>query len=167
MRLIRRPLPRTLTASAASVSIALVLASGPACAQTALPSKSQTVSSGTFSTDGTGVQRISWLQGGYSLISAGAFNEGQSGADLTLDVSGGTFTVSIGTPTNSVDIPTLSNGGPGTPWASALLAASRGSDREYYSFESNVGDAVIDGGYGGAVNLTVSPADAAQPVESE
>jgi hypothetical protein len=100
MRLIRRPLPRTLTASAASVSIALVLASGPACAQTALPSKSQTVSSGTFSTDGTGVQRISWLQGGYSLISAGAFNEGQSGADLTLDVSGGTFTVSIGTPTN-------------------------------------------------------------------
>ena len=166
MRLIRRPLPRViaaLTASAASVSLtpaAFMVAAPPVHALSTLPAQSQTGVNGTYATDGSGT-RTEWLLGGYQLVSAGALNLEQSGGAVTLGVSAGDFTASVGS--NSQNVGLLSYGGPGTPWASALLAASRGSDGQYWGGEG--AGYTRNGGYGGAVNLTVSPVDPLRPVE--
>ncbi|MFM8354596.1 MAG: hypothetical protein ACKOBM_06790, partial [Gammaproteobacteria bacterium] len=168
-----RSLVRAIAASAARwllLPLTLLPASMSAVALTTLPDQTETGVSGTYSTDGDynfidgvkGVGRIGWLLGAYQVVSAGASNQSQSGGTVTLGVTGGRYTVFFPV-TNPQNVGPLSNGGPGTPWASGLLAASKGSDGLFWGSEGAGYER--DGGNGGAVNLTVSPANPLQPVE--
>ena len=160
MLLVRRSLSRAISACAASLPVALILASPAVPALTTLPAQTQTGVNGAHATDGSGT-RTEWLLGGYELVSEGALSQEQSGGAITLGVSGGTFTVSIGSDPQNVGV--LSNGGPATPWASALLAASLGSDGQYWGGAG--AGYTRNGGYGGTVSLSVSAADPLQPAE--
>ena len=166
MSLVCRFLSRTTAALAVSaanialVPIALMPVSPRVHALTTLPEQTRTSVNGIYSADGSGV-RTDWFLGAYQLLSAGAFNQAQSGGAVTLGVSAGQYTVSIGS--NPQSVATLSNGGPATPWASGLLAVSKGSDGQTWGLEGDGYDSA--GGYGGAVRLTVSPANPLGPVE--
>ena len=150
--------PTTSLVRAISLALGLLLAASPA--QAIINEQTPTDPDGAYSTDGSGT-RVAWLLGAYQSLSAGEFNLEQSGNAVSMALGAGQYTVTIGS--NPQDVGTLSNGGPGAPWASALLAASKGSDGRYWGAEGDGYDR--SGGFGNAVNLTVSPANAQQPVE--